>query len=200
MKQDSTYVYFIRPVGLDGPIKIGISDSPADRLKTLHANSPFPLEIIGTVVGAVEDEGFLHRSFISSHSHGEWFRSSPRLRDVIAEILSAKTIDVVRAKLAPPSSLKLGKGQIPSDDRNKYLSYSIKIRKRTNKSFYEGDEFVSFRAPPEIENILSRWRGDDGHAVLPTASEIALLDQFIADPKLVETRKRSSFLGDRVTS
>lgn len=37
----NTHVYFIKPIGMDGPIKIGCSDKPARRLITLAAWSPF---------------------------------------------------------------------------------------------------------------------------------------------------------------
>jgi hypothetical protein len=57
------YVYFIKPVGMDGPIKIGCSNIPEHRLVSLSMWSPFPLEIIGKTPGNLKDEGFLHRCF-----------------------------------------------------------------------------------------------------------------------------------------
>jgi hypothetical protein len=97
----SSFVYFIKPVGLDGPIKIGFSNNPEMRLETLTGWSPWPLEIIGRVPGDGTDETFLHECFNAQHSHREWFRSSPSLRLIIDEIVSAGSIAPARAKLTP---------------------------------------------------------------------------------------------------
>jgi len=81
-------VYFFKPCGLDGPIKIGCSECPQARLETFAAWSPFPLELIGSVPGTMQDELYLHRCFYPLRSHGEWFRSSPELRAAIDRRLS----------------------------------------------------------------------------------------------------------------
>ena len=44
-----TYVYFIKPIGMDGPIKIGCSVSPDRRRETLEWWCPFPLEILAEI-------------------------------------------------------------------------------------------------------------------------------------------------------
>ena len=43
------YVYFIKPVGMEGPIKIGCSIMPTERLEGLAVWSPFPLEIVAAI-------------------------------------------------------------------------------------------------------------------------------------------------------
>lgn len=89
MKRKVGLIYFVKPKGLKGPIKIGYSDNPAVRLSCMQGSSPWPLEIIGTIPGTIEDERFLHRCFPQLHSHGEWFKWSPDLARTIKQILIA---------------------------------------------------------------------------------------------------------------
>ena len=94
-------IYFIKPVGHAGPIKIGTSVSPESRLHDLGAWSPLPLELIGAVEGSIADEFYLHRCFADCHSHREWFTPTPKLIASIEAILSAGTVDAVRSDLKP---------------------------------------------------------------------------------------------------
>ena len=80
-------VYFIKPVGMDGPIKIGCTDDARGRLADLMAKSPFPLEIAATLPGDHILEARLHRRFIASNSHSEWFIWSPDLQSIIDDVV-----------------------------------------------------------------------------------------------------------------
>jgi hypothetical protein len=73
------YVYFIRPVGMLSPVKIGFSAVPTKRLKMFMVLSPYPLEIVATVPAEKEMERKLHSCFAKSHSHREWFIATKRL-------------------------------------------------------------------------------------------------------------------------
>lgn len=73
MSHPDCFVYFVRPVGLTGPTKIGSSVSPQKRLAWLADWSPFPLEIVATVRGGATLEHRFHALFASRHSHHEWF-------------------------------------------------------------------------------------------------------------------------------
>jgi hypothetical protein len=95
------YLYFLKPIGMDGPIKIGCAKVPEVRMRTFAVWSPFPLELIGKVPGIGTDERFLHRCFADSHTHFEWFLYTPELARAIAQILEAGTVDVVRDRLIP---------------------------------------------------------------------------------------------------
>ena len=97
--RDTFTIYFIRPKGHLGPIKIGLSTKPDRRAESLSAWSPWPLEIMGTVPGSWDDEQFLHSCFHAHRTHGEWFQDSPDLLNAIADILSSGTID--RSCLTP---------------------------------------------------------------------------------------------------
>lgn len=79
-------VYFIKPVGMDGPIKIGCSYSPDRRRETLAFWSPFALEIVAEFDGGDKVERQFHARHRSSHQRREWFDASPMLLADIAAI------------------------------------------------------------------------------------------------------------------
>lgn len=82
----ATFVYFLKPVGMGGPIKIGCSADPKTRVATLMGWSPFPLEIIGAVPGDFVHEARLLRQFRAHRLHGEWFSPAPELASFIADV------------------------------------------------------------------------------------------------------------------
>lgn len=88
------FVYFMRPVGMAGPIKIGNSWRPERRLRELMLWSPFPLEIIHTVPGDKVLERNLQNCFADCHSHAEWFFPAPRLLSAIAAMQSGVPVHV----------------------------------------------------------------------------------------------------------
>lgn len=75
-------VYFVATVDRS-MIKIGFSYKPVDRMIELMRWSPLPLELLTAVPGRRQDERALHRRYISTHSHKEWFHATPKM---LAEI------------------------------------------------------------------------------------------------------------------
>lgn len=73
------FIYVLRPVGAEGPLKIGCSCWPWGRLKTLAAWSPVPLELAAMAPGDFALEERLHAKFEHLRLHGEWFRAEPEL-------------------------------------------------------------------------------------------------------------------------
>lgn len=88
MIDEIKHIYFLKPIGLDGPIKIGCSNWPERRLAIAANWSPLPLEIIGRVPGDHCDEKYLHRLFDGDRLHHEWFETSTALKTAIALTLS----------------------------------------------------------------------------------------------------------------
>lgn len=86
-------VYFIRPVGGFGPVKIGCSEVPENRLSFLLTMSPYPLEIVATIPGDLRRERQFHALFREHHSHREWFRPVPIIERTI-EAINAGTFDL----------------------------------------------------------------------------------------------------------
>jgi len=87
------FIYFLRPVGLIGPVKIGSSWEPISRMRSLMALSPFPLEVITTAKGNRDMERKVHNCFADAHSHCEWFHPVPRLLAAIEKIKAGAEID-----------------------------------------------------------------------------------------------------------
>lgn len=76
----------MKPIGSDGPIKIGCTSSPLKRLRACEIWSPVQLEIIATAAGSHEEEGFLHAKFSDEWLHGEWFEPSTALNVLIRHV------------------------------------------------------------------------------------------------------------------
>lgn len=79
-------VYFIKPVGMDGPIKVGCSFSPERRRRALDTWSPFALEIIAEIEGDYDLEQRFHALFVETHQRREWFGASKRIAATVAAI------------------------------------------------------------------------------------------------------------------
>jgi hypothetical protein len=90
-------IYFIRPVGADGPIKIGHTRRPEYRLYCCQACSPVRLEIAAQleVAGdaqprarreALHLERRFHIKYADDRLHNEWFAATPELLADIASI------------------------------------------------------------------------------------------------------------------
>lgn len=98
-------IYFIKPVGMEGPIKIGTSCSPEKRRSALANWSPFPLEIIAEIRGDNVMERRFHARFMHCHERREWFTATPELLATI-EAINAGTFD--QGSLPPPRALRAG--------------------------------------------------------------------------------------------
>lgn len=83
MSHFAKQVYFLRPVGERGPIKIGMSVLPRARLRAHQIWSPVLLEIAAMVPAHHNAENWLHRHFLADWIHGEWFKWSERLQEAI---------------------------------------------------------------------------------------------------------------------
>lgn len=93
-----TFVYFVAPA-MGGPIKIGCSWHPVDRLESLMAWAPYPLQILAHAPGSFDDERTIHGVFAEHWSHSEWFRPHP---DIYA------LINLVRATGEIPEAYRAG--------------------------------------------------------------------------------------------
>lgn len=76
-------VYFIQGPP-DGPIKIGISVNPEERLRTFQTASPYRLRILRLEPGGRSRETALHRRWRRHRLEGEWFNPAPAILDYIA--------------------------------------------------------------------------------------------------------------------
>lgn len=123
-------VYFIRPIGMTGPIKIGCSASPTGRKQSLAMWSPLPLEIVAEIDGDEALESRFHQRFITQHKAHEWFFWSRDLQETIDAIVAgtfdASTLPEANGK---PIWKGKGKGRRWSDDQRLQQHYSHRIRR-----------------------------------------------------------------------
>jgi len=180
-----THVYFMRPVGQQGPIKIGCSKEPRQRLESLSIWSPVPLEIICYVKGSYSDEYFLHSGFHKSLSHREWFHWSQRLEDTIARIREAGSLAGLRDILGSERPKRTIKHEIPPHMR-KQQHYRMRIwwveKKLRASRGCEG----AWHIPQDVFSIVNTWGArvrKGGNGKEPTASEMARLEEFLRNPE-----------------
>lgn len=179
------FVYFMKPIGMDGPIKIGCSSVTAKRLEDLSVWSPFPLEIVATAKGGYDLEQKLHGRFAFAHSHREWFEPAPELVAAIAAIASGVPIDRAVDLSKVTGSIRTGgKGaRIVPEYRKGLRSYSARVRHARARVRATG--VANWHEPKAVEDILSRWHGWPYRHVegkRPTPEEFRILDSYLADP------------------
>ena len=96
-----SFVYFIIESPFTGKVKIGKSDSPQARLKTLQTGNPNKLEIHGVVPcdNAFGLETTLHNKYNSRRLNGEWFTmNKDEIDECIKNIASIKNEASTTAK------------------------------------------------------------------------------------------------------
>lgn len=98
-------VYFFRPRGMAGPIKIGCSTRPHQRIENFALWSPIPLELIGHVPGSMKDERYIQNCFAHLHLHHEWFDGKPDLLLAVENILE-KGVQYARDHLKPTGNIR----------------------------------------------------------------------------------------------
>jgi hypothetical protein len=77
-------VYFIG--GEDGPVKIGVANSPQRRLAEIQAANARPVHLLAVAPGGFRQEKEYHRMFADGRLHCEWFERSPELVAEIARL------------------------------------------------------------------------------------------------------------------
>jgi hypothetical protein len=100
------HVYFIKPVGMRGPIKIGFSASPLNRLEAITVWSPFPLEVVVTIPGARKLGWAIHRCLASAHSHHEWFHATDGVVSLVEKLKAGVPIEQAIDLSKPEGSIR----------------------------------------------------------------------------------------------
>lgn len=157
-------VYFIRPIGMRGPIKIGCSCSPDRRRSSLETWSPFPLEIVAEMIGSLDVERRIHSYFRVSHKSREWFEWTSELQRVIDSVIAGTFDPAALPEPVPFRRSSRGNGWTETQKRS--ASYSHRIRHAQRKTNHL------------LPDDMSGWprRLDDPEVR-------ARLEAFIADPK-----------------
>lgn len=174
-------VYFIKPVGMTGPIKIGCSQSPDNRRRSLANWSPFALEIIAEIDGDTEIERRFHAKHIAAHQRREWFEATASLLADIAAV-RAGTFDV--ATLPPPVFVTGNKVSTvrQSQEYRTALSYALRVSAMGRRAG------VSF--PGCTHQLTTRIKAGDDTARGP-------LDAFLRDPLGVGVHIKAPWAAQR---
>ena len=113
-KDTKKYVYFIQN-GVGGPIKIGVTNNPLNRLRALQTGSPWPYILLGVVSdqsglpsSARYYEQWLHKKFARFRLDGEWFDPVPEVLAFIKDPHSDHwpRWSLVNIKKLPPRTKK----------------------------------------------------------------------------------------------
>lgn len=80
--------YFLRAADGTGPIKIGCSRLPHNRLRYYNSLSPVPLTILAMCEGGQETERRFHAAFAEDWSHHEWFHPTEALLRTVEQVAS----------------------------------------------------------------------------------------------------------------
>jgi hypothetical protein len=180
MNQPPRFVYFMRPVGQLGPIKIGNAEVPGARLITYMAWSPVDLEIVATVPGGFDLERNIHECFADHHRRGEWFDPAPKLLAAIEALKRGEpitnAIDLSARKGSIRSKIKLNIHPLIKQRMLFLQSLNAQLRNRGKRMRKILD------MPDHIQTIVDRWRGDwrdpIGTMICPTPAEMEALIAF----------------------
>jgi hypothetical protein len=182
-------VYFIRPIGMKGPVKIGCSVSPDGRRTTLEKWSPFPLEIVAQFDGCMDDERRVHSLFWEQHQRGEWFEWSPELQALIGSInAGAFNIDALPATKILPKPRKCKPW---SQEQRLRASYVHRLNHiRLKKGFHLPDRLDGWERrlnDPAIRKALDEFVSDPAkHGITH--------EQFRADLRRAEIESKTRAL------
>ena len=100
------FIYFIRRINGEGPIKIGCSYFPATRLREIASWSPYPLGLIAECEGDDRQERRLHNFLYDSHSHGEWFHPTEEVLSVVAAVKAGVPLESAADLSAPKGRIR----------------------------------------------------------------------------------------------
>ncbi|WP_303758379.1 GIY-YIG nuclease family protein [Sphingobium yanoikuyae] len=157
-------VYFIKPVGMDGPIKIGCSRSPDGRRKTLDTWSPFALEVVAEIDGDLDIERRFHALLEPWHDRREWFSASP---EVLAVVDQVKLGEFDIASLPEPAYVCINRAAASAahkaswtDERRMQASYCTRIRHTQIKSGTVCPAYASMVADPEVRKVIDAYLAD----------------------------------------
>jgi hypothetical protein len=162
------HVYFIRPRGWDGPIKIGCTHRLQDRFGAINNWSPVPLEVVATIPGHRELERRFHLRFWHLRDRGEWFKAAPELDATIEEV-RAGTFDVASL---PHFGVRKGWQGARAPETTKAIVYSIRLGRLAKRGVpipaevaaarntYVDDPIEKARRRAVIAEFVDRYRAE----------------------------------------
>ena len=117
------FVYFIAAHDF-GQVKIGFSQDPEKRMRTLQTSVGCRLTLLGYVAGSIQDEHAWHARFDTKRVVGEWFEFDAELEAAIRATLHEES--PASAKDLSSTALALYKRLRALDDEEYCLDLDIK--------------------------------------------------------------------------
>lgn len=171
------YVYFIRPQGMDGPVKIGFSKRPSDRLHSLSGASPLKLELAAVGAGCPSTEKMLHNRFADQRSHGEWFDCSDDIAELISVVVETGVIPAMNASTNAERMTTKAVQAVSCDDIASPYGDAL-VDKYSNACLKNSLSLVELaRAAGVAASTFSRWRAGKK----PQGRTLRKLDAAIAE-------------------
>lgn len=174
-------VYFMRPVGERGPVKIGCSCEPEKRLRSVEIWSPLKLEIAAFVPGGHREESILHQMFGADRLHGEWFNCSEQLASVIEFCIRTGklppldySLDPYKVKRSNPNAKSAMTRRISPADQRCKSRITAKLLKAERRVYGFASTYMR---PDEIEDIYQSYQGS--FSSLPSAEQLEMLEEYI---------------------
>lgn len=99
-------IYFLRRKDGVGPVKIGCSRRPIQRLTDLYRWSPYELTLLASAPGGSAWERGLHARFAAYRLHMEWFAPAPALLAGIDAIINGASLEEAFADATPIQSVR----------------------------------------------------------------------------------------------
>jgi len=151
------FVYCMRPCAMRGPIKIGFSNAPTDRIKAISEWSPFPLEIAAMIAGNRPLEYRLHRRFWDSHSHREWFHPTPDVLGCVTALQNGYHLnDAVDFSMSVLSATpKWQRPRVMDQAERRYVSYRTRLFAAMRKIQDQNALRKSLFAPPKASDLVA---------------------------------------------
>lgn len=145
----TTWIYFVQAEH-GGPIKIGQSNDPIQRLKQLQTSSPYPLVLRRVVNGAPEMEHRLHALFKDHRLNGEWFMAVRPLAEMCDGIADD---DAPEAVTNHRTSWRPLEGEVTRVGRVTSISKADSARKQREAQHPD----AGYVKPRPNETVLTRW-------------------------------------------
>jgi hypothetical protein len=174
------YIYFVQ-AGETGPIKIGCSQSPRNRLGELQIAHYKTLRLLGWIEHSDILENQLHIEFEDDRIRGEWFHPTKQVINKITELLDGKLLKEALPVL-PLKNLKLPPPR-PVDDLHSMIDQEtgstlgaaesqgkqsiLAALKHTNGNITKAAKFLCI-ARRTLQDRMRRYgipRGRSGHPV-----------------------------------
>ena len=157
------FVYFIK-MEETGDIKIGFSEKhPEGRLKEFQTGNSNKLILLGFIEGTYQDESNLHEEFSQERiKESEWFRSSPRLKIRIKELLEESLED-------KKSEIKVLNQDLYNGEYKDGLYHGQGTYTHSNGDIYEGDWKEGKRhghgtyIESEGDKYVGEWKNEKRH-------------------------------------